>query len=68
MCVFNRYGGRADVNSHLDSKKHKAAGEAAASSSRVTFFFNEIGSNTALVLSAKKGNFCLSHCYSWAKF
>ena len=32
------HGGRADVNNHLGSKKHKVAVEAAASSSRVTSF------------------------------
>ena len=31
-------GGRADVNNHLESKKHKVSVEAAAFSSQVTFF------------------------------
>ena len=48
------HDGRVDVNSHFGRNKHKAAVEAAASSSRVTSFFNEIGSNTALALAAKE--------------
>ena len=38
------HGGRSDVNNHLGSKKHKVAVEAAASSSRVTSFFKDVGS------------------------
>ena len=49
--------GRAEVNSHLGSKKHKAAVQAAVSSSRVTSFFNETGSNVELAL-VTRGNFC----------
>ena len=53
------HGGRRDVNSHLSSKKHKATVEAAASSSRATSFFNEIGSSVALALAAKEATFAL---------
>ena len=50
------HGGRVDVNNHLGSKKHKVAVEAAASSSRVTSFFKDIGSASVatLALAAKE--------------
>ena len=41
-------------------KKHKVAVEAAASSSRVPSFFNEIGSNAALALAAKEATFLIT--------
>ena len=53
------HGGRADVNNHLGSKKHKVAVEAAASSSRVTSFFKDVGSASVatLALTAKEATF-----------
>ena len=53
------HGGRADVNNHLGSKKHKVAFEAAASSSRVTSFFKDVGSASVatLALAAKEATF-----------
>ena len=53
------HGGRADVNNHLGSKKHKVAVEAAASSSRVTSFFKDVGSAfvATLALAAKEATF-----------
>ena len=53
------HGGRADVNNHLGSKKHKVAVEAAASSSRVTSFFKDVGSASVatLALAAKEATF-----------
>ena len=53
------HGGRADVNNHLGSKKHKVAVEAAASSSRVTSFFKDVGSASvaSLALAAKEATF-----------
>ena len=50
-------GGRADVNNHLGSKKHEVSVETAASSSQVTFFFKNIGSDTVLALAAKEATF-----------
>ena len=51
------HGGRADVNNYLGRKKHKVSVEAAASSSRVTSFLKNIGSDAALSLTAKKATF-----------
>ena len=53
------HGGRADVNNHLGSKKHKVAVEAVASSSRVTSFFKDVGSASVatLALAAKEATF-----------
>ena len=53
------HGGCADVNNHLGSKKHKVAVEAAASSSRVTSFFKDVGSASVatLALAAKEATF-----------
>ena len=51
------HGGRADVNNHLGSKKRKVSVEAAASSSRVTSFFKNIVSDSALALAAKEATF-----------
>ena len=53
------HGQRADVNNHLGSKKHKVAVEAAASSSRVTSFFKDVGSASVatLALAAKEATF-----------
>ena len=50
-------GGRVDVNNHLGSKKHEVSVEAAASSSQVTFFFKNIGSDAVLALAAKEATF-----------
>ena len=50
---FHCPGGRTDVNNHLGSKKHKVTVEAAASSSRMTSFFKNIGSDATLALAAK---------------
>ena len=53
------HGGRADVNNHLGSKKHKVAVEAAASSSLVTSFFKDFGSASVatLALTSKEATF-----------
>ena len=51
------HGGRADVINYLGRKKHKVSVEAAASSSRVTSFFLNIGSDAALALAAKEATF-----------
>ena len=53
------HGGRADVNNHLGSKKHKVAVEAATSSSRVTSFFKDVvsASFATLALAAKEATF-----------
>ena len=51
------HGGRADVNNPLGKKKHKASVKAAASSSRVTSFFQNIGSDAGLALAAKGATF-----------
>ena len=51
------HGGRSDVNNHLGSKKHKVSVEAAASSSRVTSFFKNVGSVAILTLAAKEATF-----------
>ena len=56
-----------DVNNHLGGKKHKVSVEAAASSSRVTFFFKNIGSDTIIALAAKEATFAY-HTASRAKF
>ena len=51
------HGRRVDVSNHLGSKKHKISVEAAASPSRVTSFFLNIGSDAALALAAKAATF-----------
>ena len=59
-CVLSIvYGGRADVNTHLGSKKRKVTVEAAASSSRVTSFFKDVSSVSVatLALAAKEATF-----------
>ena len=56
--VFSQaHGGRADINNHLGSKKHKVSVKAVASSSLVTSFFKNIGSNAPLTLAAKEATF-----------
>ena len=51
------HGGRADVNNHLGSKKHEVSVEAAASSSRVTSYFKNVGCVATLALAAKEATF-----------
>ena len=51
------HGGRSDVNNHLGSKKRKVSVEAAASSSRMTSFFKNVGSVATLTLAAKEATF-----------
>ena len=57
--------GRADVNNHLGSKKHKVSVEAAASSSGVNSFFKNIGFDAALVLAAKEATFAYHAATHW---
>ena len=51
------HGERADLNNHLGSKEYKISVKAAASSSRVTSFFKNIGSDAPLALAAKEATF-----------
>jgi len=67
LSVFSiSYGGRSDIDYHLETKKQNSSVEAAMSSTLVTHFFKAADSDEPLLFAAKDAT-CVYHAATYGQ-